>query len=255
MLGHKIIGSGPEHVLVMHDWFSDCSSYDSLLPYLDTKSFTYAFADLRGYGKSKDLTGSYNVDEASQDVRALADGLKWNRYHVVGHSMSGMIAQKIALDAGDRIKSVVAITPVPASGSPAPAEMMSFLKDAALANDEAAAQCVGFMTSNRHSPQFYEYKVNKWRQTAKAEARLAYLQMFSETNFQDQVQGMQTPFMVVSTEYDSPAYRQDAMRQTFLSWYPNAELTVLSNAGHYPMQEVPVNLVSVIENYLKSQAK
>ncbi len=40
---------------------------------------------------------------------------------------------------------------------------------------------------------------------------------------------------------------------TWMSHYPNAELTVLPNAGHYPMFETPVALVTTIEQHLRQE--
>lgn len=118
LIGHKLIESGKEKVLVLHNWFCDSSSYEPLLPYLDTEKFTYLLVDLRGYGLSKELHGEYSVQEASQDALVLVNFQSWDQFHIVGHSMSGMIAQKIALDNCSRIKSIVAITPVPALAVP-----------------------------------------------------------------------------------------------------------------------------------------
>src|ERR1700757_1697928 len=50
-LGVTLLGQGSEHVVVLHDWNGDHTNYDSILDYLDGASFTYAFVDLRGYGK------------------------------------------------------------------------------------------------------------------------------------------------------------------------------------------------------------
>jgi pimeloyl-ACP methyl ester carboxylesterase len=41
------------------------------------------------------------------------------------------------------------------------------------------------------------------------------------------------------------------MRQTWLVFYPNAELEVLPNAGHYPMMETPAALATVMEEFLR----
>ena len=47
-LHYRLYGNGPEHVVVMHDWNGDHSSYLPTLCYLDDAAFTYAFVDPRG---------------------------------------------------------------------------------------------------------------------------------------------------------------------------------------------------------------
>jgi len=42
----------------------------------------------------------------------------------------------------------------------------------------------------------------------------------------------------------------DAMKATYLAWYPNATMEVMDNAGHYPMHETPVALATAIERFL-----
>ena len=250
MIGHKTYGNGYNKVLVMHDWFSDCSSYDSVIPFLDTTLFTYVFMDLRGYGKSKSIQGECSVQEAVGDAIALVNHLKWDQFHIIGHSMSAMIAQQIALEAEDRVKSVIAITPVPACGSPVPEEVLEFLEDAAICNDQSAAQIIGFMTSGKLPMHFADYKVKEWRRTSAPEARTAYLHMFTQTDFSQQVKGLRVPFFVIIGSHDAEAYSEFVMRETFLKWYPNAELAVIANSGHYPMQETPLYLLSLIEGFL-----
>jgi pimeloyl-ACP methyl ester carboxylesterase len=40
------------------------------------------------------------------------------------------------------------------------------------------------------------------------------------------------------------------MRATFTNWYPNCEIEVFANAGHYAMDETPVALAGSIEGFL-----
>jgi 3-oxoadipate enol-lactonase len=57
----KQMRSGKEKVLVMHNRIGDSTSYDSMLPYLNTDEYTYVFVDLRGYSRSKEMPGTYSV--------------------------------------------------------------------------------------------------------------------------------------------------------------------------------------------------
>jgi len=252
-IAHKQIGSGKEKVLVMHNWMGDSTSYDSMLPYLNTDDYTYVFVDLRGYGHSKEMHGTYSVEEASTDAIKLINSLAWNKFHLIGHSMSGMIVQKIAVDNSSRVKSVVAITPVPACGSPGPKEMMDFFESVALNNDEAAMECVNILTSNRYTKTFAKKMVTDIRQRSTSEARLGYMNMFFHTDFSESVKGLRTPILVLIGEHDFEG-SEAFMRNTFLKWYPNAQLECCKASGHYPMIETPVALVATIEKFLSAHS-
>jgi hypothetical protein len=82
--------------MVMHDWNGDHTTYDPMIPYLDGAAFTYAFVDLRGYGRSWEVSGEYTCAEIARDCLEIADELGWQRLHVIGHSMTGMATQRIA---------------------------------------------------------------------------------------------------------------------------------------------------------------
>lgn len=253
-IAHKQRGTGKEKVLVMHNWMGDSTSYDPMLPYLNTDAYTYVFVDLRGYGRSKEMSGSYTVEEASADAIKLINSLGWDKFHLIGHSMSGMIVQKIAVDNRSRVKSVVAITPVPASGSPPTSkEMAAFFESVALNNDEAAMECVNFLTSHRYTNAFAKKMVAESRQGSTSAARLGYMNMFCYTDFSESVKGLRTPILVLVGEHDF-AGSEAFMRHTFMEWYPNAQLEWCKASGHYPMLETPVALVAAIEKFLAAHS-
>lgn len=251
-IGYTVHGNGAEHVLVMHDWGGDHTTYDPALPYLDDAAFTYAFVDLRGYGKSKNLTGEYTVAEVANDCLEVADELGWSQFHVMGHSMTGMATQRIALDAPSRVKSAIAVCAVSAAGSPMDDETRTFFSSTT-EDDDAFRQLMSTITGGL-SDQWADFKMRRNRETSSPECRMGYLNMFSKTNFAEEVQGLETPYLVIAGENDFEGLNAEAMKQTFLSMHPNAELVVIPNCGHFPMQECPPYFATVVENFLRQQA-
>lgn len=90
--------------------------------------------------KSK-VSGSYTLDEAVDDVLRTADQLAISRFHLVGHSMSALVAQKIGLAAAARIQSVTLFSPVPPTGFHADEAAMKAL-NAVIEDDEAAGRAI-----------------------------------------------------------------------------------------------------------------
>ena len=252
-LGYTTLGHGDERVLILHDWSCDHTTYDPVTPFLDGTRFTYVFADLRGYGLSRQIEGKYTVEEASRDSLELADSLGWDEFHVIGHSMTGMVSQRIALDAAGRVKSAVAVCPVSAAGFPMNEATWSFFQTVT-EEDAAYREMMRSLCSGLLSERWLDEKTRRNRATTAPQCRKAYLEMWSQTNFASEVRGLPTPYLILTGEHDIEGLRADAMKDTFLAMHPNAELKVIPNSGHYPMQECPPFFATVIEEFLGRHA-
>ena len=253
LLAHELLGDGPEGVIVTHDFYGCRDTWAFARQFFDTRRFTFAFAELRGYGASRNLPGEFTPREAAEDLLALADNLGWERFHIVGHSLSGMIAQRVVLDGGGRVKSAVLTTPVAASGLSFTPEGLALIT-ASIDSDEALGQAFDALTGNRLGPQWARFKIRQQRANRSKDANRAYLKHSAEQGFLGEVRGNTTPMLVIIGEFDMEPFTEETARRTFLTWYPNAELAICRNAGHYPQQEAPVYVASVIDDFLARHA-
>ena len=252
-LGYETQGNGPRHVLVMHDWFSDRSSWDPVRPFLSNDS-TYAFVDFRGYGASRDIEGSYTLDEASTDVLALADALRWDRFSAVGHSMSTLVLQKLLQLAPERVAKGVLITPVPPTGMRLDDHWREMSRKLALADDERRVEALRQFWGPRLGDRWIQYKARRWSETAVRSAAAAYVDMYGRTDISEGARGIRTPLLVVACEQDSPPFRGPALREQLLPDYPGARLASIADSSHYPMQETPPLLAALLEGFLGESA-
>lgn len=254
IVGHGVVGTGPEAILVMHEWMGDHSNYAGLLPFLNGKAFTYVFADLRGYGWSKDVAGAYTADEAAADMFALMDKLGHQRFHVVGHSMSGLIAQAMAAKGTERIKSLVAVTPVPPSGFKTDEAGFQRLVTV-IDSDDAMRGAIKARVAQRYTDTWVDYKLSLARNASGREAMLGYLKMFTGTDVSAAVAGLPVPVLLIVGGDDIPFYQEATERPKFEQAYKNLTVETIANAGHYPMLQTPALLLSLIEKFVAGQGK
>ena len=69
--------------------------------------FDIVAPDLPGFAGSGAEPPQDSIEGMAASVMALADALKIDRFHLMGHSMGGMVAQQIALDQPGRIHKLV----------------------------------------------------------------------------------------------------------------------------------------------------
>jgi pimeloyl-ACP methyl ester carboxylesterase len=103
-LGYQIAGSGVPVLFIQgvgvagEGWRLQV---EGLGPGFETLTF-----DNRGLGSSISCHGPITIEAMAEDARHLMDSAGWESAHVVGHSMGGVIAQQLALDAPRRIRSL-----------------------------------------------------------------------------------------------------------------------------------------------------
>ncbi len=250
MLGHERLGTGPRRAIVLNDWMGDTSSWDPARPYLDTTAISWAFADLRGYGRSREQRGDHTVTECAADVLALADALGWDRFAVVGHSMSSLVALHLAQHAPERIERAVALTPPPPRGFGVDDATLAAMQAVATGDDARRRKMMQMMWGARLTDAWIAFKAARWRETSMPAAVAAFVPMFARDGMPDPTRAISVPVLAVTGEHDGEPMRARAVEQALAPFCPQLEVRALTDSGHYPMQEVPPLLVAIVERFL-----
>jgi 3-oxoadipate enol-lactonase len=110
------------------------------------RDFELILYDHRGIGRSAPHDGGLTTADLAADALALLDALQVKRAHVFGISMGGMVAQELALNAPQRVRTLV-LAGTSAGGTqskPTGADVVNALTMAVLSGDRERALRTGF---------------------------------------------------------------------------------------------------------------
>ena len=125
--------SGPrngEPLMLVHGWPDSPRTWDKVLPYLHDAGYRTIAPYLRGYSPttfrrhllSRNPKRTGQPVAFAQDILSLADRLKLNRFHFVGHDWGARTGYALAALFPHRLKSLMAISVPFQRGKPAPPE-------------------------------------------------------------------------------------------------------------------------------------
>jgi pimeloyl-ACP methyl ester carboxylesterase len=107
---YRLAGEGIP-VALIHGVGSSLEAWDGVVEGLGAgyRSLRY---DLRGHGASAKPPGPYDLDDFTGDLAALLDHVGFDRCHVVGFSLGGLIAQAFALAHPGRVERLALVSTV-----------------------------------------------------------------------------------------------------------------------------------------------
>lgn len=249
ILGHKILGTGTKKIIFLHELMGNYKNYEAIFPYLNTEEFTFIFVDLRGYGLSKEIDGDYSCLEASIDIKNLITQLDLEDVVLVAHSMSTLIAQKIAL-IDKRVTRLILITPIPPTGIKLSQIAQDKLINEMNDNKNKIEEIV-YSASKRHNQAWAKSRIKMAYEASSVKARVGYMKMYLETDFSSEVKNINIPIKIIVGKYDFPIFALKLVTKQFSYFYNDLEIIECQEAGHYPMLECPVYFASKIEEFCK----
>jgi pimeloyl-ACP methyl ester carboxylesterase len=244
-------GEGGRPVMLVHGFTANSDEVAGVIEPLAELGWHAVAPDLRGHGRSDRPTdaGAYSLELMAADVVALADGLGWDRFALLGHSMGGGVAQLVALDHPRRLTGLVLAStfhgPVPGISMElvqlgcwvvreAGMEGLADAQEARRAeNPESVA---AFERLQEAIPGYAEQSRARLVSTS-PDMWMAMAPRFVEQ--EDRLSGLaalDVPTAVIVGEFDG-TMGDDCRR--LAATVPGATLTVIAGAGHVPQLEQP----------------
>jgi pimeloyl-ACP methyl ester carboxylesterase len=111
ILNHKMYGESGDSLFIVHGIFGMLDNWQYHAKLL-SKSYQVVSIDARNHGKSFHAE-SMSYDEMAEDIVRLADHLNISKFHLLGHSMGGKIAMRMAEKSPERLRSLVVVDIAP----------------------------------------------------------------------------------------------------------------------------------------------
>jgi pimeloyl-ACP methyl ester carboxylesterase len=166
--------------------------------------------------------------------------------------MGGKAALRLALDLGDRISRIIAVTPVWAGAAPFDAQTLAFFRNAA--NDlEARAAIIGQSTGGQLPAAWTRWMAENSAEVSSTEAFATYFESWAMTDFALAAANLTQETLIVAGANDG-GIPIEAINATWLANLRNARAEVLADCGHYPTLERPLALAALVERFLTQHA-
>jgi 3-oxoadipate enol-lactonase len=96
-INYRDQGDGPETVLFINGLGDDLDTWSLQIPAFVNSGYRVVTFDNRGVGASSTPPGPYTTSMFAEDTKAVVEHLGLKKFHLLGISMGGMIAQQYAL--------------------------------------------------------------------------------------------------------------------------------------------------------------
>jgi len=239
-------GSGAPLVLV-HGFPLDHALWDALLPHLE--GIDVIAPDLRGFGESAIMDGTFTITDMADDLIALLDALKIEKAALVGHSMGGYVVLAAARKHPGRISGLGLVstqalpdTPERKTGRYATAEQVGAQGSVLLADSMAAK----LSADEAHVPLLREMILRQ----PSAGLMGALGAMAERDDSSNLLPTFTLPVAIVHGLADVLISPERSREMKAL--IPQASLTEIPNVGHAPMMEAPAETAKALKDKLAS---
>ena len=265
------IGEG-EPIIVIHG--GPLLEHGYFLPHLVPLAETYqlVFYDQRLNGRSAGTVDSASVRIATfvDDIESIRRQLGARRVHVMGHSWGGQLALRYALAHGDRVASLILVSPMPPSTALWQAEGAALSEQTTAADEEAIATMRATPAIAARQPEaIRELLLLTFLPQFADRARADHLALMVPADYGER--SRQFGFMMQDlADYDLvPELRRVTARtlvvfgdaepalaltgRLLVDSIPDARLVAIPTSGHFTFVEQPEAFMQTIRSFLNDR--
>jgi pimeloyl-ACP methyl ester carboxylesterase len=237
------LGSNADH------WYAQTPFFSS--------HFSLVCFDNRGIGRSQKTDGPYTISMMAEDTVALMDAIGISRAHVLGLSMGGMIAQRVALAYPQKVSGLVlACTHCGGDDAVRPPEEIAkiFVEYILTGSQEAAQQaatCIFTEETLKNRPEvIQQYQEVSQRFIQEPAVLIAQWKAVQGHDTWTELPNIKSPTLVLTGSEDILVPPENAT--TLAERIPNAQLKVIEGGGHQFLVEQADAFNEAVLDFLES---
>lgn len=244
-------------VVLLHGFADSSLSWLFFARVFRDADYRIIIPDLLGFGRSpRPLDADYGYDAQARRVLALLQALKIQKAHVVGNSMDGGIAARMALQAPDRIAS---LTLMDATGAHYKASDLDRLvvmgsNPLLIEKQQDFDALIDFATFRR--PLLTQPVVAFLGERAMRD-RVLHSRIFTSVLLEGldflmlDLPDIKTPTLILWGKNDRILHPDNA--RLFQRYIPGSQLKLFENVGHMPMVEIPEQSAMTVMAFIEGK--
>ena len=242
---YTVEGSG-EPLILIHGIGAARDAWRFLTPNLK-QHFTVVTYDLRGHGESPLHSGKFGLDELVVDLEKLRQTLGYEKVHLAGHSLGGMIGPRYALCFPERVISLGLLSTAAGRSEDDSAKVWGVIK---AMEKHGIENILGTLTNRWFSDAFLEQRpelVERRLQqvlSTDAEVFLNVFRIYAGTEMMPWLHKINHPTLIITGEFDggcNPRLNKlidDALPDSQLIILPGLKHSILAEAGEQIAQKM-----------------
>lgn len=259
LLHYQSIGRG-EPVILLHGWVNSWRVWrDSMLALRDTGKYRVYTLDFWGFGESSKGTNSsapiptsaFEIDSYVQMVYEFMEKLGIQQATILGHSMGGTVALKMALAHPERVKKVAVV------GSPVVGSSLNYLLR--WAGYGYIAKVVWQFPIIRQTilRMLLQKDTSNIREMISDDIEQATLESFfrsigdlRDTDLRAQLASLQIPTLGIYGAKDNIVSPKNAL--WLQGTMQTAQITMMQSSRHFPMVDEPKEFLHSLDHFLNN---
>ena len=254
-IAYRRIGKG-RPILVLNGFAATSADWDPSFIDVLASSNELILVDNRGIGSSTDNGRPFGIDQLADDAARVIEMLDVERPSVLGWSMGGFIAQRLALQHPDRINKLILLSTDPGgvNADLASVEVWSKLIDMSGTPHEQARRLLSLVFPSAIVESIYR-EFGDIVAAARAQLspslldrQVAAMDAWHHNGIASQVREIRVPVLIATGTEDVVIPASNALK--LVNAIPSAWLAQFNGGGHAFMYQYPRPLADLINNFL-----
>lgn len=249
---HAVVSGreGAPAVVLSNSLGSTHRMWDAQLDALEARLRVVRY-DTRGHGDSPVPDGPYSIDDLTDDVVALLDRLGIERAHVIGLSLGGMTAMRLAARNPDRVDRIALLC----TGAQLP-PASAWSERAGLVRAEGSAAVAAAVVERWFTPGYLaahpdaRIELEHMVAATPAEGYAGCCEAIAELDLREQLSSITAPTLAIAGA-DDPATPPVRLEE-IAARIPDSKLLVVRQAAHLANAEQPGIITPALIAHLES---